>query len=72
MPEPPRKKIDGDAVNQQVTSVAVAQRVGADMLPLRDRAQFLSTSHRRLHPSPGGRIERQSLYLTSSSLLVAV
>ena len=35
--------------------VTVAQRVSADLLPRRDRAQFLSAFLRRLHPAPGCR-----------------
>ena len=55
MPQPPTQVVDGDAVHQQVPGVTVAQRVGADSLPRRDRAQFLSAFHRRLHPAPCGR-----------------
>ena len=43
----------GDAVHQKMPGVAVAQRMGADMLPRCNRAQFLSAFHRRLHPAPG-------------------
>ena len=35
--------------------VAVAQRMGPDSFPRRNRAQLLGTFHRRLHPAPGGR-----------------
>ena len=38
-----------------MSGVAVAQRMSADSLPWRDRAQFLSAFHRRLHPAPCGR-----------------
>ena len=53
--QPARQVVDGDAVHQQVPCVAVAQRVSADLLPRRDRAQFLSAFLRRLHPAPGCR-----------------
>ena len=39
----------------RMACVAVAQRMGADPLPRRNRAQFLSAFHRRLHPAPGCR-----------------
>ena len=55
VPQPARQVVDGDAVHQQMPCVAVAQGVGADMLPRRNRAKFLSASHRRLHPAPCGR-----------------
>ena len=42
-----------DAVHQKMPGVAVAQRMGADMLPRRNRAKFLSAFHCRLHPAPG-------------------
>ena len=42
-----------DAVHQKMPGVAVAQRMGADMLPRGNRAKFLSAFHRRLHPAPG-------------------
>ena len=55
MSQPARQIVDGNAVHQQVPCVAVAQRMGADPFPRRDRAQLLSAFHRRLHPAPCSR-----------------
>ena len=58
--QPAGQVIDGDAVHQQVAGVAVAQRMSPDSLPRRDRAQFLSAFHRRLHPAPECRVSRRT------------
>ena len=55
VPQPAGQVIDRNTVHQQVPSVTVAQRVGADPLPWRNRAQFLSAFHRSLHLAPGSR-----------------
>ena len=44
MPQPSTQIVDGDAVHQQVSGVAMAQRVSADPLPRRNRAQFQATA----------------------------